>query len=146
MEVAEGDRAAIQPPQTARSRRRRQSRTGRRRRQVIVRFSEAEHVAVAQRAAAARLALGAWLGELAVSGGSEHRLPVSWREFVHELVLLRIELVAARSGGLATRTEAFPSSTIGDSGPDPLTAIDGVLDRLDQMIGSAGLRAVRPRP
>jgi hypothetical protein len=112
---------------------------------VIVRFSEAEHVAVAQQAAAARLALGAWLGELAVSGGSEHRLPVSWRELVHELLLLRIELVAARSGGSATRTKVFPASTIGESRPDPLTAIDGVLDRLDQMIGSAGLRAVRPR-
>jgi hypothetical protein len=112
---------------------------------VIVRFSEAEHVAVARQAAAARLALGAWLGELAVSGSSEHPLPVSWRELVHELLLLRIELVAARSGGSATRTEA-PSSTIGDSRADPLTAIDGVLDRLDQMIGSAGLRAVRPRP
>jgi hypothetical protein len=113
---------------------------------VIVRFSVAEHDSVAQQAAAARLALGAWLGELAIRRGAEHPPPVSWREFVHELLLLRTELVAARSQTSVIATEASLSSTISDSWPDPLTGIDGVLDRLDQMIDSAGLRASRHRP
>ena len=89
---------------------------------------------------------GCLAGRARRGGKFGRRLPVSWREFVHELVLLRIRAGRQPDPGVAaTRTEAFPSSTIGDRRPDPLTAIGDVLDRLDQMIGSAGLRAVRPR-
>jgi hypothetical protein len=112
---------------------------------VIVRFSEAEHEAVAQRAAAARLAVGAWLGDLAVRSSSEPPSPASWREFVHELLLLRTELIEARRR--VSGTPVGPSSLLraGDRGPGGLVAIDGVLDRLDQLIESAGRRVVRRR-
>ncbi|WP_219420597.1 hypothetical protein [Pseudonocardia nigra] len=42
-----------------------------RRRQVVVRFSHAEYALVSQRAALAGLAVGAWIGEIAVDAATD---------------------------------------------------------------------------
>lgn len=76
------------------SRKRRTHGATARHRQVVVRFADDELDAVRSSAARAGLAVGAWLGDLAVrtSGTSEWQLAVSRQEVVRQLVRVRLDL------------------------------------------------------
>lgn len=68
-----------------------------RRRQVVVRFSEAELRAVRVRAGERQLAVGAWLGELAMSAarGEAPEVPSSWAVALAAVIRERAEIVQA---------------------------------------------------
>lgn len=96
-------------------------------RQVVVRFSEDEHRLIQAAADRKRLAVGAWVGDVAFrsanDGGSV--IPVSWRDVLAVLIRLRADLA-----------DAPPAGT------EPIV-IERLLRGIDELVDSAAKRTAR---
>ena len=86
-------------------------------------MTDEEFELVASAAAAEGRAVAAWVGSIAVrAASSEERMPVAWREVLQQLVRLRLDLAS----------------------PTPIVAVpEGLLQRIDLLIGKAGARVRR---